>query len=114
MKIVWRRGTVTVRDVFEELRRRRRLAYTTVMTTMTILVSKGFLRRQLQDRAFVYRAARAESAVLSSMVREFVDRVFDGASRGLLLHLAKDARISPQDRAALRRLADEDSDKEEA
>src|SRR4051812_21754388 len=89
MKIVWRRRAATVREVYEDLREVRRIAYTSVMTTMTILVSKGYLRRQTRDRAFVYRPARPERTVVSSMVREFVDRVFNGASGSLLLHLAE-------------------------
>ncbi len=108
MKIVWRRGKATVRDVYEELRTVRRVAYTTVMTTMTILVAKGYLKRQQQERAFVYRPARTERTVMTSMVREFVDRVFDGASRALLLHLARDGHLSAAERATLQRLIEED------
>jgi len=108
MKIVWRRRTATVRDVYEELRESRRIAYTTVMTMMTILVAKGYLRRESRDRAFVYRPARAERTVISSMVREFVDRVFNGASNSLLVHLAEDRRLTAQARRTLHQLIEEE------
>jgi BlaI family transcriptional regulator, penicillinase repressor len=107
MKIVWRRGTSTVRDVYEDLRETRRIAYTSVMTIMNILAEKGYLKRRKQDRAFVYRPTRPEQAVLTSMVREFVGRVFDGASRPLLLHLVKDRKLSPRDRTEIIRLIKE-------
>ena len=42
MKIVWDRGRVTVRDVYEMLRERRQVAYTTVMTTMGSWTRRGF------------------------------------------------------------------------
>jgi predicted transcriptional regulator len=41
------------------------------------------------------------------MVRDFVERVFDGAASGLLLHLAKDRKLSKDDRARIRRAIDE-------
>src|SRR5260370_38549116 len=90
MKIVWRLGSVTVRDVYEALLARRRVAYTTVMTMMNILETKGYLKKDTQDRAYRYRPSRPERSVISAMVREFVDRVFDGTSRPLLLHLVQE------------------------
>jgi len=46
MKIVWQLGQATVRDVYETLRERRRIAYTTVMTMMKILEEKNYLRKR--------------------------------------------------------------------
>jgi predicted transcriptional regulator len=107
MKILWRRGTATVRDVYEELRDSRRIAYTTVMTMMNILATKGYVTREKQARAFRYRATQAEHTVVTSMVREFVNRVFDGASRPLLVHLSKDRKLTTRERRELRRLIEE-------
>src|SRR5262245_2102920 len=104
MKVIWRLGTATVRDVYEALRENRRIAYTTVMTMMNILETKGYLKKDKEDRAYRYRAARPERTVLSSMVREFVNRVFDGAPRPLLLHLVKDGRLTDKERDELARL----------
>jgi predicted transcriptional regulator len=107
MKVVWRRKDVTVRDVYETLRRQRPVAYTTVMTMMNILEVKGYLKKTPDGRAFRYRAARPEARVLGAMVREFVDRVFDGASRPLLAHLVADGKLTKEEREELRRLIDE-------
>jgi BlaI family transcriptional regulator, penicillinase repressor len=107
MKEVWRLKRATVRDVYEALRARRRVAYTTVMTMMNILADKGYLKKDTADRAHRYRPARARSAVTSSMIREFVNRVFDGAARPLLLHLARQRRLSDKEREAIRRLIEE-------
>jgi|SRR5581483_5314900 predicted transcriptional regulator len=106
MKVVWRLGHATVRDVYEALRERRRVAYTTVMTMMNILQAKGYLTKEQTDRAYRYSPARPERTVVRSMVREFVNRVFDGAPRALLVHLVKDSRLSDKDRAELQRLID--------
>jgi predicted transcriptional regulator len=101
MKVVWRLGTATVRDVYQALLETRRIAYTTVMTMMNILEAKGYLKKEKHDRAFRYRPARPERAVVGSMVREFVNRVFDGASRPLLVHLVEDATLTAKERREL-------------
>jgi predicted transcriptional regulator len=103
MKVVWRLETATVRDVYEHLRTTRAVAYTTVLTMMKILEQKGYVKKTRAEKAFVYRAARPRAQVLGGMVREFIDRVFDGASRPMLLHLVKEARLSEKERKALLR-----------
>ena len=101
MKVVWTLETATVRDVYERLRSRRTIAYTTVLTMMKVLEQRGYVRKTREDRAFVYRPARPRQQVIGGMVREFVDRVFDGASRPMLLHLVKQTKLREKDRKAL-------------
>jgi BlaI family penicillinase repressor len=107
MKVVWRLADASVREVYETMRRRRPVAYTTVMTMMTTLEAKGYLKKRADGRAFRYRPARPEGRVISSLVREFVDRVFDGASRPLLAHLVTEGRLTEEEREDLKRLIDE-------
>jgi predicted transcriptional regulator len=107
MKVVWRLGDATVRDVHEALRARRAIAYTTVMTMMKILEEKGYLKKTVAERAHVYKPARPRHQVVGAMVRDFVDRVFDGASDALLVHLAKDNRLTDKQRLIVKRLLDE-------
>jgi BlaI family penicillinase repressor len=98
MRIVWRHeAAVTVRDVYEELRRRRSVAYTTVMTSMRTLEQKGYLKATQQDRAYLYRPAKPKQQVIKAMVREFVDRVFNGSAGPLVAHLVEDDRLSEAD-----------------
>ncbi len=107
MKVVWQTGEATVRDVYEHLRTRRKVAYTTVMTMMNVLETKGHLRKRPVERAYVYRPSRPEAAVVRSMIREFVDRVFDGAAHPLVVHLVKDRRLTKEELDSLTRLIDE-------
>jgi predicted transcriptional regulator len=107
MKVVWQRDQATVRDVYETLRERRQVAYTTVMTMMKILEDKGYLKKSREDRAYVYRPSRPRQQVVGAMVRDFVDRVFDGAASGLLLHLARNGTLTRAERQKIRQLIDE-------
>jgi len=104
MKILWAKGEVTVRDVYETLLERRRIAYTTVMTMMRVLEKKGHVKARRVSRAFVYRPSRPERQVVRSMVREFVDRVFNGSAQPLLVHLVEDRKLSPKELEELERL----------
>jgi predicted transcriptional regulator len=105
MKIVWRRGTVTVRDVYEELLERRKIAYTTVMSALKTLEQKGHLRAKQQERAYVYEPTQPQGQVIRSMVREFVERVFGGAAQPLVIHLIEDERLTESDLKEIARAA---------
>ncbi len=104
MKIVWERHTATVRDVYEALLERRRVAYTTVMTMMKILEHKGYLNRKQVERAYVYRPAQPKSRVIHAMVRDFVNRVFNGSAEPLLVHLIEDRHLTADEIEEIRRL----------
>jgi predicted transcriptional regulator len=108
MKVVWQRGTVTVRDVYETLRAHRRIAYTTVMTMLNVLERKGHLRKRAEGRSFLYQPARPRGQVVKAMVREFLDRVFGGSAAPLLVHLLEDHRLSEDDLRELARRIRED------
>jgi predicted transcriptional regulator len=107
MKVVWRAKDVSVREVYETLRERRPIAYTTVMTVMNTLETKGYLKKTLDGRAFRYRPAVPERRVMKALVRDFVERVVDGASSSLVAHLVSESSLSEEERDELRRLIDE-------
>lgn len=107
MKLVWQRERSTVRDVYEALRERRKVAYTTVMTMMNILEQKGDLRKNRQERAFVYGPARPRKQVMRAMVRDFVDRVFNGSAEPLVVHLVEDRRLSEKELREIARMIEE-------
>jgi predicted transcriptional regulator len=104
MKIVWERDHSTVRDVYEALLERRKVAYTTVMTMMKILEQKKYLKKTMADRAHVYRAAQPKGQVIGDMVRDFINRVFNGSAEPLLVHLVKEHDLSPEELEEIARL----------
>jgi BlaI family penicillinase repressor len=97
MKVVWELRTATVRDVYEVLLGRRKIAYTTVMTMMNILEDKGYLTKLAEDKAYVYRPSQAKAEVIKGMVQDFVNRVFNGSAQPLLVQLVKDRQLSEKD-----------------
>src|SRR5208283_4475574 len=99
MKIVWARERATVRDVYEALLERRKVAYTTVMTMMKILEQKKYLKKTMTDRAYVYRPAQPKGQVIGDMVR-----VFNGSAEPLLVHLVQEHDLSPAELEEIARL----------
>ena len=104
IKIIWQLEEATVRDVYEALLERRKIAYTTVMTMMKILEQKGYLNKSQEERAYLYQPARPKKQVIRGMVREFVDRVFNGSAEPLLLHLVEDRRLTEKELREIQRM----------
>src|SRR5215471_21451166 len=104
MKVVWTQEPATVRQVYEALLKKRHIAYTTVMTMMNILEQKGFLKKRQEDRAYVYTSTQPQKQVLGSLVRDFVNRVFNGAAEPLLLHLVEDRKLTEKDLDEIRKI----------
>jgi predicted transcriptional regulator len=109
MKVVWQLDTATVRQVYEKMLEHRRIAYTTVMTMMNILEQKGYLKKRQDDRAYVYRPSQPKQQVIRSMVREFVNRVFNGSAEPLLVHLVEDQHLDAKDLEEIRKTIRKDS-----
>ncbi len=110
MHVVWELERGTVRQVHEVLAARRQIAYTTVMTMMNILEEKEYLKRSKQGRAYVYEPVHPKEEVLSSMVDDFVSRVFEGSAKPLVLGLLKDRKLSRRELEEIGRMIDETED----
>jgi len=99
MQVIWKHGASTVTDVQNELE--QPLAYTTVQTMLNILERKGKLERELQGRAFVYRAKVSEEKAVGQSVRDIIDRMFGGSSEELVMSLLKSRQIDAKRLAKL-------------
>jgi predicted transcriptional regulator len=107
MEVVWKKGQATVSDVVEGLTGKPVLAYSTVLTTLRILESKGFLAHTKEGRAFIYKPAVEREAARESALRHLVRRFFDDSPELLLLNLLGDQKISADELARLRKRIEE-------
>jgi BlaI family penicillinase repressor len=104
MKVVWRLGEATVRDVYEDLRLRRSIAYTTVMTMLKNMEARGHLKKRSEGRAFIYAATVPEGRMLRRIVGDFIAPVFNGSTEPLLAHLVEERRLSEKDLESISRM----------
>ncbi|HEX9437219.1 MAG TPA: BlaI/MecI/CopY family transcriptional regulator [Candidatus Limnocylindria bacterium] len=109
MERLWKRGTATVRDVVEDLGRTRALAYTTVMTIMTRLHTKGLLERSRDGKTYVYRPACSREEHRERLSRDLVRGLVDEFGEvALAQFVAELDGVDAAHRAALRKLAKAD------
>jgi predicted transcriptional regulator len=110
LKILWERGPMRVREVREALAPTRGLAYTSVMTMMGIMTKKRFLRRKKDGNTYVYRAVAQKEPTTRSMMRDLVDRLFEGSTSSAVLQLLQAADLDDVEREKIRRLIEQKED----
>lgn len=93
MRIVWAKGSATVREVWLELRSQgKHLAYTTVMTVMVRLYEKGILSRNREGKGYRYFPNQSRETLLSQFVSSFIDRLIDIFGEPAISYLVEAAR----------------------
>ena len=98
MRVLWTHGESAVADVVKHV---EPLAYTSVLTTIRVLETKGYVTHRQEGRAFLYNAAIQEHEASRSEVSHLLSRFFGNSRERLLLSLLGDAQIDPEE---LRRL----------
>jgi len=104
LKVLWRRSPLPVREVREGLAETRRLAYNSVMTVMNIMVDKGYLRREKEGASYLYRPTVTRRSTTRRMLRDLVDRVFDGSAATVMVNLLESSDLDKDEMARLREL----------
>ena len=111
LRILWRRGPLTVREVHDELKRERDIGYTTVLKIMQVMAEKKIVTRDESERSHVYSPAVEEKSVKRRLVSELLDKAFDGSAAQLVMHALSDKRASQEDLKKIRKLLNESTRK---
>jgi predicted transcriptional regulator len=112
LRVLWTRGTSTVREVAEAMGRGG--AYTTILKLMQIMTDKGLITRDDSARAHVYVAAYSEGHTQRQLVHDLLDRLFDGSPSQLVMHALAAKQASPDELRAIRRLLADAQSKQRA
>ena len=105
MEVLWDHGACTVAEVKAQLQ--DDLAYTTVLTILRTLETKGYVRHEEAGRAHRYSATVGREAARSSALRDLSDKLFKGSTSLLLTHLVSDQKLSTDDVKRIRALIDD-------
>ena len=108
MEVLWERGEGTVADVAAALPKSSPLAYSSVLTTLRILETKGYLSHRQEGRAFIYWPVVAREQACRAAVSHLLRRFFRGSPERLMLALLKDKEVDPRELNRLRRMIGED------
>ncbi len=104
MDIVWRLGSTTVAQAHEAMSESRKLAYTTVLTTLRGLERRGMVQHEQVGKAYVYEAVVSREQYAEASVGKLVADLFDGRAEGLLCHLLGAEKVTESDLADIRRM----------
>ena len=104
LKIVWQIEPANVRQVRDSLAMVRDLAYTTVMTVMSIMTDKGYLTRKKDGRSYVYKAVYREQKASRNILQDVIDRVFGGSTTAVMQHLLETSEIDDDELKQIRSL----------
>lgn len=96
LKILWREGTLATSAVRDKLAEEtgRDLAPTSVITTLNVMVKKGYLSRRREGKSCLFRARVRENTISKGMIGDLVDRVFDGSAEAMMLKLIESRNIT--------------------
>jgi predicted transcriptional regulator len=105
MDVLWTNGDATVSDVAAALGDPP-LAYNTVLTTLRILETKGYVKHRSAGRAFVYSPKVGREEARSNVIAYVVSRFFDNSARALMLQLLDDEKLDAKEVEHIRTLLD--------
>jgi BlaI family transcriptional regulator, penicillinase repressor len=107
LRVLWRLGPSTVRQVQEALMRMQPTGYTTALKQLQIMAAKGLVDRDESQRSHVYRARLGEDVTQKQLVRDLMERAFGGSAQRLVMQALASKRATSNELDAIRRLIDE-------
>lgn len=106
LRVLWRRGASTVRQVHEALADTRDTGYTTTLKLMQIMADKGLVRRDATSRTHVYAAAAGEEQTQHQLVKDLLDRAFGGSAAALVMRAISADGTTDAELKEIRKLLD--------
>ena len=98
LKVFWRHGEATVRDIYEHINRGgANLAYTTVLSLLQVMEQKGLVSHRQSGKAYLYSAAVQRESTFRQLAGGFLEKVFDGAMDEYLVHALQSRRLSSEE-----------------
>jgi len=106
LRVLWKQGPSTVRDVYEELKKAKPVGYTTVLKFMQIMAEKGLVLRNEEQRTHVYEATAPQESTQRQLVNDLLDRAFGGSAMQLVMQALSAKRATPAEIEEIRRMLD--------
>lgn len=104
IEVVWELGEASVRQVWERMRLRKELAYTTVLTAMQRLERAGWLKHRVEGKKNIYLPTRSRAQAGAKSVRRFVHRMFNGNALMMFQQLVEQGELSDDELGKLQKL----------
>ena len=107
LRVLWERGSSTVRQVHEALAGTRETGYTTTLKLMQIMTDKGLVKRNETARTHVYSPMAGQEQTERQLVQDLVDRAFGGSAAQLVLRALSADGTTDAELREIRKLIDD-------
>ena len=104
LRVLWKRGPSTVRQVYDELYQGTEIGYTTALKLLQNMFTKGLVTRDDRQRQHIYNAVVSKQPTLNAVVRKWIDKTFAGSSAALAMQALDAKRPRREELARLREL----------
>ncbi len=107
LRILWELGPCPVRQIHLRLNQAKGTNYSTTVKMLSVMMEKGLVKRDERASPHIYRPVVSRDLAGRQLVRELVEKVYEGAAMSLVLNALKGAKTSPEELSEVRRLLDE-------
>ena len=104
LRILWRSGASTVRNVNVDLNRTRKVGYTNTLKMMQLMHEKGLLSRDESNRSHIYTPTIQADDIRSNLLNHMIDTVFEGSTSSMMMHALGNYKASPEEIEEIRSL----------
>ena len=104
LQILWQLGKATVRQVNDELNKKREIGYTTTLKLMQIMFEKKLVTRTEEGRYHLYQAAVSEDETQQQLLDIFVDTAFKGSAMKLVMQALGNHQSSAEELDEIKKL----------
>ena len=106
MNVLWEKGSATVHEVLQALPPKPSLAYNSVLTTIRILETKGYVKHLKDKRAHVYIPKIDRKNATRFEVSHLLSRFFGNSHEQLVLNILEEGSIDAEELERVRQLLD--------
>ena len=106
LEVLWKKKEASVREVTDELSKKKPVAYTTVLTMFKILDKKGLASHRTEGRAFIYSAAISRTEARRQALENLLKQFFNGSPDVLAQHLVNEHDMDLEELKALQEKVD--------
>ena len=104
LRVLWDKGSASVRELHEVVSQQRPLGYTSVLKTLQIMTEKGLVQRTEAGKAHIYRAAASQQETQNQLLRDLSERLFSGSAAQLAMHALTMQPASEEELEEIRKL----------
>ena len=109
LRILWQRDEATAREIHNLLAEveERETTYSTTVKMLSVMLDKGLVRRDESASPQIYRASVSRKITQKKMLRDLIDKVYDGSALSLVMHALSATKATPEELSEIRKMVEQ-------